>query len=31
VPDPYYDGKFESVFELLDEAIEDIITSLYLK
>lgn len=31
VPDPYYDGKFMSVFELLDEAIEDIITSLYLK
>lgn len=28
VPDPYYDNKFEEVFELLDNAIEKIILNL---
>lgn len=28
VPDPYYDGKFDQVFELLSDAMDDVIRSL---
>lgn len=28
VPDPYYDGKFNEVFELLDTAIEALVTKI---
>ena len=28
VPDPYYDGKFDDVFELLNDAMDDVIRAL---
>jgi len=28
VPDPYYDGKFDDVFELLNDAMDDVIIAL---
>ena len=28
VPDPYYDGKFDDVFELLNDAMDDVINAL---
>lgn len=28
VPDPYYDGKFNEVFELLDQSLDDVINGL---